>query len=315
MIKQTLCSTLVLTLTGCATFQSIDSKTDYAAPSVPEQKLSLYCSECSAGDVKDYFLVGDQNDRYQLKMSFQHKYEENDFGSLIVGFTLFIVPMKAMDTFYTVNAELHDTQTGKMVKLEPMKISESFWMGWLLLPLSPFANMSGSVDLADVAPTFLKQAANVLYGTAPASWECATYDCHFDKAIKQKSTTAEDVLWFAENTHSYNDFAQVQQKLAAPLTTEQNCQASLGLIKNKAVSKETNRYWALVDFYKGNCSKPNDGIGMTKTQMINTKGIPSKGYFMDDDTELVTYSRLSSNGEYVITTTYTLDHDIVTEIK
>ena len=315
MIKQTLCSVLALSLTGCAVFSSIDSRTDYPTPSVHQEKTPLYCPNCSTGDVKDYFSLGEQNDRYQLKLSTSSKWKDND-AAVIVGLTLFIVPLPIGEETHTVSAELHDTKNGTMVKLEPVEISETMWMGWLVMPLYPIFPITDSYDIMQkAAPIFLKQSANIIYGSNSAKWECATYSCRMEKAQKDKTTTAEDALYIAENGKSVDDFMYVKGKLAKPLTTAQNCEATLSLIKNQAVSKQTQRYWALIDFFKGNCSNTKGEIGMTKEQLIDKKGIPSKGYFMNDDTEIISYSSLSYNGEYVVSTTYTLDRDIVTNVK
>ena len=70
----------------------------------------------------------------------------------------------------------------------------------------------------------------------------------------------------------------------------------------------------VVDFYKNNC-KADGMFGMTKEQLIAKKGIPSKGYAINADTEIMSYSSLSANGESVNTTTYTLDRGIITNIK
>lgn len=320
MIKQTLCSILALSLAGCAGFQSIDSKTNYKKPSIPVEKEKLYCSHCSDSDVDDYFTPVDGTKvatRYSLWLTSTSKYEENA-GQIFPIFSLAILPGKIGETNYTITAELRDHNNGTQTQLEPVKISEGLWMGWPLLLLQPFFFPADDNGLNKAAPILLKQAANIIYNPELANstkWECYSYKCHFNKAQNDKTTTAEQVLWIAENTKSFDDFQYVKNKLAKPLTKEQSCEATLSLIKNQTVSKKIQRYWALIDFFKDNCTITKGEIGMTKEQLINKKGIPSKGYFMNNDTEIISYSSLSSNGESVYTTTYTLDRDIVTSKK
>ena len=167
--------------------------------------------------------------------------------------------------------------------------------------------------------TALKEAALVLYNPTSSDvkteWKCETYACRLNDIKTHNSASAEDVLYIADNGKSFDDFMYAKGKLAKPLTTAQNCEATLSFIKNQTVSKQTQRYWAMIDFFKGNCSNTKGEIGMTKEQLINKKGIPSKGYFMNDDTEIISYSSLSYDGESVYTTTYTLDRDIVTGVR
>ena len=124
------------------------------------------------------------------------------------------------------------------------------------------------------------------------------------------------MLYVAEKGQTFEDFMYAKNKLAKPLTNGENCEATLFLIKNQTVSKKTQRYWAMIDFFKDNCPYITIGeYGMSKERLIDKKGIPSKGYFMNDDTEIISYSSLSANGESVNTRTYTLDRDIVTGVK
>ena len=163
---------------------------------------------------------------------------------------------------------------------------------------------------------FLKEAALKIYypENEKTDWVCESYSCRFGEMTAKKKTTAEEVLWIAENTSSYSDFEKVKNKLVTPLNTAQNCKATKSVVSKQLVSKNTQRYWGLVDFYKSNCSSDGE-FGLKKEQLLSLKGIPSNSYRVDSNTEIISYSSLSRDGESVISTTYTLDRDIVTNIK
>ena len=349
MIKQTLCSVLALSIAGCAfrTSPGIDEARHFSTEPTVSNKVAMYCPSCDEDYLRDYFVKGDENSRYKITYdSFTTRSADDHWSfyamlpwTVVSILTLFtVIPAYGGQAEITVKPTLHDNTTGKAADLSPITMSYSDWFGGLLTtPLfGPF--MYVEEDLIDSNPELfiemdkwykrrdekaseyaLKEAALAIYNPTNSDnkveWKCEQYDCRYQEITAQKSVSADDVLWVAEHTNYYNHFEKVKQRLTTPLTTLQNCRATLGLVKNKAVSKETQRYWTMIDYYKANCPKQSEGIGMSKEKLIDMKGVPSKGYFMNDDTEFITYSRLSASGESVYTTTYTLDHDIVTSIK
>lgn len=351
MIKQTVCSILALSLAGCAfrTSPSIDEVRSFSYEPTINHKIAMDCSTCDEDYLEDYFTTGDKESRYSIDYHVPYSgTAEDDYDwkfwtmlpwDVVSALTLFtVIPFYDAPRTFTVNPTLHDRETGKAMALSPIEMSYGNWFGGLLTSwlFGPF--MYVEEDYIDDNPQLfiemdkwfararekasesaLKEAALALYDPTSSDvtteWKCETYACRFKEIKEQKTTSAGDVLYVAENGRSFEDFMYAKNKLATSLTTAQNCEATLSLVKNQTVSKKTQRYWALIDFFKENCSITKGEVGMTKEQLINKKGIPSKGYFMNDDTEIISYSSLSSSGESVNTITYTLDRDIVTSIK
>ena len=245
----------------------------------------------------------------------------------LCNFFVFLPGYYGSYNYFDIKPILHDKQTGRMTYLSPVKMHYTEWVAFYAAPLFytfdaldeewHTEEFQWNRDIKEKASEhFLKEAALKIYNPnmEQTNWVCENYSCRFGEIVAKKTTTADDVLYVAQNTSSYNEFEKAKNKLAKPLTTEQNCQATKPLLQNGVIAKNTQRYWALVDFYKGNCSVSGE-FGMTKEMLISAKGVPSKGYQVNADTEIISYSSLSRNGENVITKTYTLDRDIVTSIK
>ncbi|MBP5534428.1 MAG: hypothetical protein J6Y03_02860 [Alphaproteobacteria bacterium] len=350
MIKQVLCSVLALSLMACEfrTSPSIDGTRKLTTEPTVTRKIAMDCSTCDEDYLADYFIKGDTNSRYSIDyyVPYRGSSEEGwkfwtmlpwNVASILTLFT--VIPAYGGPHTFTVNPTLHDHETGRMMILSPIDMSYGDWFGglatsWLFGPFMYVEN-----DYIDDNPALfiemdkwfartrekasesaLKEAALAIYNpTSPdviTKWQCETYACRFGEIKAQKTTTAKDVLYVAEKGQTFEDFMYAKNKLAKPMNNSENCEATLFLIKNQTVSKKTQRYWAMIDFFKDNCPVTTIGeYGMSKERLIDKKGIPSKGYFMNDDTEIISYSSLSANGESVNTRTYTLDRDIVTSIK
>ena len=349
MKKQIFCSVLALSLSGCSfrTSPSIDEVRSFSYEPTINRKIAVDCLTCDEDYLEDYFKKGDKESRYSIdyNVPYSGKYEEDwkfwtmlpwNVVSILTLFT--VIPVYGGSHTFTVDPTLHDRETGKAMALSPIEMSYGGWFGGLATSwlFGPF--MYVEEDLIDDKPELfiemdkwyararekasesaLKESALAIYNPTSSDikteWKCETYTCRFKEIQAQTTVSAEDVLYVAENGNSFEDFMYAKDKLAKPLTNYENCKATLSLVKNQTVSKKTQRYWALIDFFKENCSNTIGEIGMTKEQLINKKGIPSKGYFMNDDTEIISYSSLSYSGESVNTKTYTLDRDIVTNVK
>ena len=325
-MKKIISSFLALSLTGCAVFTGIDSGEFEGRAPKPETKVELYCSGCDYDNINEYFKYK-YNANYELKINSKTSFDSNDFNtftSVLSVVTLGILPGWWWNEYGTVTGELIDKETNQAISLPTVRTWSSNWSGLIFLPLMPFTPDffdSGSWTARKTAEEdMLKAAARVIYDPTNPNigdkWHCAGYSCRYKEIVAQKKTSAEDVLYVAENARSFSEFQTVKDKLAKPLTQSQNCDAILSLFKRDIVSRETQRFWSFLDYYKGNCTTiGRNGVGMTKTQLIDKQGIPTKGYKMNADTEIITYSSLSKNGESVVTTTYTVDRGIVTKIK
>ena len=312
---------LAFSLAGCVSFTSIDSKVYDGNPPVPKEKIGVNCSGCYNANREKYFDY-DSKSNYEIKITRNSKYRDD--SNVLLGvlgiLSLGIIPSYWGADDSTYSGELINKETNQAISLGTIKASADFWGGWLMLPLMPFMpDWDDESDTGEARELLLKKAALILYDPTNSNiteyWHCAGYSCRYKEIIAQKTVSAQDALYVAENTKSFDEFQKVKNKLAKPLTTTENCDATISLIKNEVISKSTARYWSLIDFYKANCSKVRSGVGMDKERLIETRGIPTKGYKMNADTEIITYSTLSRNGEQVVSTTYTLDRDIVTKIK
>ena len=333
-MKKLLLLGMAFILSGCITTVKIDNDVYEGTPKVPNQKATVYCPNCDEDDITDYFFKGSVRDNYELKIESANSYTSSTGGKYhppeglweLEGFlnilSLGIIPRYWGSYEYVISGELINKSTNQSISLGKVDMKATDWGGWIFLPLMPFYptwnDTEKDVCEKQASEIFLKMAALALYEpNNPAlrnKWHCAGYSCRIKEIMAQKKTTAEDVIYVAENGPSYGDFERVKNKLAKPLNTDENCTVTRHLVQRQIVSKDTQRYWALIDFYKGNCAA-TDGFGMSKSELMSKKGVPSKGYRVNADTEMVTYSSLSRDGERVISTTYTLDRDIVTNVK
>ncbi|MBR4475582.1 MAG: hypothetical protein IKP05_02785 [Alphaproteobacteria bacterium] len=320
-MKKVLCCLMTFLLLGCAEFSWVKNDVYDGKPPVPKEKVAIKCTWCDYDELTKYFKYDTKAD-YEIVFNTKTRSGDSaDTAAFITGLTLGIIPTWVKG-YGTVNAELVDKVTEQSISLGTIETSHTTLLGWLFLPLTPFA-FAGSSDyrLANeaAASAVVKMAALVMYDpTNPeikGTWHCSGYKCRYKEIMAQKKTSPEDVVYVAENTKSFDEFQAAKNKLSSPLTNSQNCTATLAFIKNGIISKTTQRYWSLIDFYKSKCTPEWKGVGMTKARLIETNGIPTKGYKMNADTEIITYSSLSSNGESVVSTTYTLDRDIVTKIS
>ena len=330
-MKKLLLLGVFFALSGCVTFSGIDSDVPEEIPAVPVQKVSLYCPKCDIDDLSAYFINGSDKDNYTIEIESNSNYYSatGDTYNTADGWwrplqvlnvlSVGIIPAYWGSYEYLVSGKLVNKKTGKTLPLGKIETATSAWEGWVFLPMMPFYPTwnTNEKELCEheAAKVFLKRAATAIYEPSHPSnkWHCTEYYCHYNELMAQRKTSADDVLWVAENTSAYFEFQKAADKLEKPLETNDNCTATRNMLKRQILSKETKRYWALVDFYKENCS-PAEEFGITKEQLINAKGIPSKSRKLNADTEYLAYSSLSEDVN-VTTTIYTIDHGIVTKIE
>lgn len=326
------CSLLVclisLTLVGCVTAPKLDNPYEVPSPEISARKLSLACENCAGASVVPYFTPAQQTGNYKLVMNYTFELDKplaNKIWGVASAFTLFTVPFQSASGHWTATAKLWNMRTGEVAELVPSKkANNTVWVAWWMFPYvknlsEPFMDDNGNPVSPDaqrlLAETFVKEAALVVYQPqlSYAKWECTAYRCKYNRILAKKSATAEEVVWVAQNTEDLNEFQTVRSLLLGKMSVAQNCAVTQGLILDKKlVSKTTNVYWKLVDFYKAYCPATSKGYGLTRAELVERKGRPTWQYQANERTEELSFTDMTSGAQ---TTIYTLDHGIVTGIR
>ena len=315
-------------LAGCLTAPKLKQKGNPISVGVPAQKTSLWCTGCGEASFSPYFS-GAYRDEAAYRMDIQYSFDIKEFSGwgflwgIISGCTLFTLPWQVEDHNWTATATLYNAQTGEQTTLSTLASSQQAWMSWLLIPWMGSHPWSGD-DKKDYLATiqtmmgevFIKEAAALVYQphTSPSKWECVGYACKFKEMLKQKYFSVQDVIWIARNTDNFADFQTARKRLNGTLSTDDNCAIAQGLILDKkTVSKQTQLYWNLIEFYKKSCHPTEKGLGMHRADLLDTRGVPSGMYQVNADTEVITFSKIVDGKTQQ--QHYTLDRGIVTHIK
>ena len=324
-ISLCLCATLLLG--GCLTTKpKVQSQSSASFYSFPQEREKVVCDDCPKKQLGKYFIPAAEGN-YQLTFKFeetQHLSENiaNITWCWLTWYTLMVLPANPASWTFTVSGELYNAKTRETAVLTPVEMNSESWT-WLPFIFAPVVRgFKGVSTMAKEqgAEELFKEAATLIYDPesdyAYSKWTCPDYKCMWDKVAHKKEVTFRDILLIARHTHRYSDFQTVRNRYTGKLSTSENCELTEATaFERKLISKTSALYWNLVEFYKKSCRVSDKGYGMTKAQLIADYGAPTKGYQVNADTEMISFSRLDETGEKVITTDYTLDRGIVTHIK
>lgn len=270
-----------------------------------------------------YFVKDNSDVDYTLKTFVSAKIVFGSGTKYLSILSLGIIPGEEAEYTYTFEPKLVNNKTGREISLSTAKIMFSKWWGWLVVPLGAIP-IDGPMQMAvnKLMPNIYKEAAIMAYDPKSklyTSGTCATTECRMNAIATARSISADDLKFVSENAKTLAEFEKAKAKLKGPYDI---CRVSLQLLvnKNRLIAKNNPKYWQLIDYYKDECEQvrvegfSNDAeIGISKDQLLEKKGVPTKAYKPNNDTEMLTFSQLS--GEKVITGTYTLDRGIVTSVN
>lgn len=266
-----------------------------------------------------FFLVATGNTNYTLALNVYPKNcSISGLSSIISFLTAGIIPVRISEGTIEIRPELTDNQHGVKLEMPAKDIDVSIWSSWFLLP---FGSDAGRLAFNTLGEEIFKEAAILAYNKNSDLYTngyCINDDCRLKRILLADAASTADITFAASNAKSFADFSAVKSKGKAD-----NCAVAIGLISNinNIVSKEEERYWKLVDFYKSFCAdyRKNSGdiIGLTKEQLVLRVGTPASAYKVNEDTESLNYkiSHLNGDSVEVSQTIYTIDRGIVTNIK
>lgn len=270
-----------------------------------------------------YFVRTLANPDYTLNTAVSAKAMPGNGTHFLSILTLGIIPGEEGEYIYTFEPKLINNKTGKETSLSKAEITFSKWWGWFVLPFGTVAS-DGPMQMAvdKLMPNIYKEASIIAYDSKSKLYTngtCATTECRLNVIETASSVSGDDLKFVAENAKTLKQFQRAKAKLSGSYDI---CRVSLRLVinKNNIISKTDNKYWQLIDFYNDNCEQvQKEGfangaeIGINKERLLKRKGVPTKAYKANKDTEMLTFSKLA--GEKVLTETYTLSRGIVVSVK
>lgn len=270
-----------------------------------------------------HFFKTEKNPEFTLETKVSLKVKLGSGTEYLSILTLGLIPGEEAEYIYMFEPKIINNKTGREITLSKSKIVISKWWGWFVVPFGSISS-TGSMQVAidKLMPNIYNEMASMIYNKKSKLYTggvCATTKCRIKEILQKEHVSGEELKFISENSKTLEEFQKAKSKLSG---TYNSCAVSLGVLtnKNKIISKNNKKYWALVDYYKNECEetrlekfRQGDEIGMSKSQLLEKKGVPTKAYKPNSDTEMLTFSKVY--GESIMTKTYILDHGIITSIK